>query len=320
MVKLSAFKNQRLIKKSKKKGFFNRRKDGWQLYVMILLPFIHLLIFSYQPMYGLQMAFRNFSPLQGFWGSPWVGLAHFSRFIDSHMFQRVLTNTLRISIYGLLAGFPMPIILALSLNYITRRRYAKIVQTTTFLPHLISTVVMVGIIVQFLQVRDGVLNNAIYFLFGTRINFLGSADLFTHMFVWTGIWQGMGNAAIIYIAALAGVDTSLHEAAIIDGATKLKRIRHIDLPSIAPTITILFILSMGNIMSVGFERVFLLQNPLNLSASEVIATYVFRIGLIAPIPQWSFAAAIGLFQSVIGLIMLLIVNQVAKKINGSGLW
>jgi len=306
--------------KKKRTGFFDKRKRSWQLYLMILLPFIHLLIFRYQPMYGLQMAFRNFNPLQGFWDSPWVGLDHFRRFFDSHMFERVIRNTLGISIYGLLAGFPMPIILALSLNYITNRRYAKTIQTTTFMPHLISTVVMVGIIVQFLQTRNGVLNNALYFLFGTRVNFLGRADLFHHMFVWTGIWQGMGNAAIIYIAALAGVDPSLHEAALIDGATKLQRIRHIDLPSIMPTVTILFILSMGSIISVGFERIFLLQNPLNLSASEVIATYVFRVSLAAPIPQWSFAAAIGFFESIVGFVMLVIVNHIAKKLNGSGLW
>ena len=304
----------------RKKGFFQKRVKNWQLYLMILLPFIHLLIFRYQPMYGLQMAFRNFNPIQGFWDSPWVGLAHFTRFFESHMFERVMTNTLRISIYGLLAGFPMPIILALSLNYLTNRRYAKIIQTTTFMPTLISTVVMVGIIVQFLQMRDGVLNNALYFLFGFRVNFLGRADLFTHMFVWTGIWQGVGAGAIIYIAALAGIDPSLHEAAIIDGATKLQRIRYIDFPGILPTVTILFILNMGNIISVGFEMVFLLQNPLNLAASEVIATYVFRIGLIAPIPQWSLAAAIGFFESIVGLVMLVIVNQIAKKLNGSGLW
>jgi len=316
---VEAIKNE-TKKKSSFIWFFRSRAKNWQLYVMILLPVVHVFIFRYMPMYGLQMAFRNFNPINGFWESPWVGLAHFRRFFNSHMFERVIRNTLRISIYGLLAGFPMPIILAFSLNYIKKRRYAKVIQTTTFMPHLISTVVMVGIITQFLSIRTGVVNNIIDAVFNTRINFLGRPQYFAHMFVWTGIWQGMGNGAIIYIAALAGVDPSLHEAATIDGATKLQRIRHIDWPGILPTVTILFILSMGNIMSVGFERVFLLQNPLNQSASEVIATYVYQIGLVAPIPQWSLAAAVGFFESVIGLVMLVIVNQIAKKLNGSGLW
>ena len=307
----------------RKKGFswaMRKRAKNWQLYLMILLPVVHVFIFRYMPMYGLQMAFRNFNPIAGFWDSPWVGFAHFRRFFDSHMFERVMRNTLRISIYGLIAGFPIPIIFAFSLNYIRNRRYAKVIQTTTFMPHLISTVVMVGIITQFLGLRTGVVNNMLDFLFDTRINFLGRPQYFTHVFVWTGIWQGMGNGAIIYIAALAGIDPSLHEAATIDGASKLQRIRHIDWPGILPTATILFILSMGNIISVGFERVFLLQNPLNLSASQVIATYVYEIGLIAPIPQWSLAAAVGFFESFIGLVMLVVVNQIAKKVNGSGLW
>jgi len=271
-------------------------------------------------MYGIQVAFKNFRIALGYWNSPWVGFAHFRRFFESHIFERVIRNTLTISIYGLLAGFAIPIILAFSLNYIKNRRYAKTIQTTTFMPFLISTVVMVGIITQFFSVRTGVVNNLLEPFTGERINFLGRPQYFAHLFVWTGVWQSMGHGAIIYIAALAGIDPSLHEAATIDGATKLQRIRHIDWPGILPTVTILFILSMGNIMSVGFERVFLLQNPLNLSASEVISTHVYKIGLIAPIPQWSLAAAIGLFESFIGLIMLVTVNQVAKKVNGSGLW
>ena len=304
----------------KKKGFFAKRAKSWQLYLMILLPFIHLLIFRYGPMYGLLMAFTNFNPIQGIWGSTWVGFDHFRRFFDSFMFERVMRNTLTISLYGLFAGFPLPIIFAISLSYLTKRRYAKFIQTATFIPHLISVVVFVGIIQQFLNTRGGVLNEALYFLFDTRVNFLGRADLFHHMFVWTGIWQGLGFSAILYIAALAGIDPSLHEAAIIDGATKMQRIRHIDIPGILPTITILFILNMGGIISVGFERVFLLQNPLNLAASEVIATYVFNISLAAVIPQWSLAAAVGFFESFVGMIMLVTVNIIAKKLGGSGLW
>ena len=301
-------------------GLFYRASKCWQLYVMILLPLIHLIVFRYIPMFGLQIAFRNFNPIQGIWASQWVGLDHFIRFFDSFMFERVLINTIALSVYGILAGFPFPIILALSLNYLRKKWYAKTIQTTTFMPFLISSVVMVGIIMQFLNTRNGVLNNMLEPLIGTRINFLGRSDLFRHVFVWTAVWQNTGYNAILYIAALAGIDPTLHEAAIIDGANKWQRIRHIDIPGIMPTVTIMFILSMGSILTVGFERVFLFQNPLNMSTSEVISTYVYRVGLIAPIPQWSFAAAIGFFESLVGLIMLLIVNFVAKKLGGRGLW
>ena len=301
-------------------GFFYRRKRTWQLYVLILLPVAHLLLFSYQPMYGLQIAFRQFNPVQGITGSPWVGMEHFVRFINLHMFRRVLTNTLVISVYGILAGFPFPIILAFSIHYLTNKRYAKIVQTTTFMPFLISTVVFVGMIMQFFALRNGVVNNLLEPITGERINFLGRVQYFRHLFVWTGIWAGAGFGAILYLAALAGVDPSLHEAATIDGASKVQRMRHVDIPSIMPTIAIMFILNMGGIMNVGFERIFLMQNPMNLSQSEVISTYVFQIGLNAPIPQFSFAAAIGFFNSVVNLVMLVIVNQIAKKFGHATLW
>jgi len=303
------------------RGFFHSRKRTWQLYVLILLPVVHLLIFNYGPMYGLQIAFRNFNPVQGIWGSPWVGLEHFVRFINLHMFRRVLTNTIILSVYGLLAGFPFPIILAFSIHYLRSKRYSKIVQTTTFMPHLISVVVFVGIITQFFALRTGVINNILMEpLTGDRVNFLGRAQYFRHIFVWTGVWQGAGFGAIIYLAGLAGVDPSLHEAATIDGASKLQRMWNVDFPSILPTITILFILQMGNIISVGFERVYLLQNPMNLSVSEVISTYVYKVGLIAPVPQFSFASSIGFFNSVINTIMLIIVNQIAKKVGETSLW
>ena len=307
-------------KKKKRRGFFSLRKGSWQLYIMILLPVAHLLLFRYGPMYGLQIAFRNFNPVQGIWGSPWVGLEHFQRFFSLHMFQRVLANTLILSIYGLLAGFPFSIILAFSVHYLTNRRYAKIVQTTTFMPALISTVVFVGIVLQMFHFRDGLITNAVYSITGTRFNFLGRSQYFRHIFVGSGIWQNAGFGAVIYIAGLAGIDPALHEAAKIDGASKVQRMRYVDIPGILPTIVILFILQMGSIMSVGFERVFLMQNPTNLSVSEVISTYVYRVGLIAPIPQFSFAAAIGFFDSVVGLVMLIIVNTIAKKLGGASLW
>jgi len=302
-------------------NFFFKRRKCWQLYALLLLPVIHLLIFSYYPMYGAQIAFRQFNPVQGITGSPWVGLDHFTRFVNLHMFRRVLSNTLIISLYQLAAGFPFPIILAFSIHYLTNKRFSKIVQTVTFVPHLISVVVMVSIIIQFFQLRNGVINNMlIYPLTGDRINFLGRPQYFRHIFVWTEIWQRAGFGAIIFIAALAGIDPSLHESAKIDGASKLQGIRHIDIPGILPTVVILFLLQMGGIISVGFERVYLLQNPMNLSVSEVIATYVYKVGLIAPIPQFSFAAAIGLFQSIVGATMLITVNQVVKKLGQNSLW
>ena len=308
---------------SKKKGldkYLYKRKRNWQLYLMILLPVAHLLLFSYQPMYGLQIAFRQFNPVQGIWGSPWVGLDHFVRFMNLHMFRRVLTNTLILSVYQMIAGFPFPIILAFSIHYLTNKKYSKIVQTTTFMPHLISTVVFVGIITQFFGLRHGVINNFIYPFTGDRINFLGRAQYFRHIFVWTWIWQSAGFGAIIYMAGLAGVDPALHEAAKIDGASKVQRMWHVDIPGILPTIVILFIMQMGGIMSVGFERVYLLQNPMNLSVSEVISTYVYKTGLIAPIPQFSFAASIGFFNSIVNTTMLIIVNYIAKKLGQSSLW
>ena len=311
------------VPSKKKKGilnFFRIRGENWQMYLMILLPLAHLILFSYGPMYGLQIAFRNFNPVEGIWGSPWVGLEHFQRFFSMHMFQRVLMNTLILSVYGLLAGFPFSIILAFSIHYLTNRRYAKFVQTTTFMPALISTVVFVGIILHMFHLRQGIITEMVYFATGNRVNFLGRAQYFRHIFVFSGIWQNAGFGAVIYIAALAGIDPALHEAAKIDGASKVQRMWHVDIPGILPTIVILFILQMGSIMSVGFERVFLMQNPLNLSVSEVISTYVYRISLIAHIPQFSFAAAIGFFNSAVNLVMLVIVNTIAKRLGGSSLW
>ena len=290
------------------------------MYVILLLPLAHLILFSYVPMYGLQIAFRQFNPVQGIWGSPWVGMEHFVRFFNLHMFQRVLTNTLILSIYGMLAGFPFPIILAFSIHYLTNKRYSKVVQTTTFMPFLISTVVFVGIITQFFSLRTGVINNFLYFFTGDRINFLGRAQYFRHIFVWTGVWAGAGFGAVLYLAGLAGIDPSLHEAATIDGASKVQRMRHIDLPGILPTIVIVFIMNMGGILNVGFERVYLMQNTMNLSVSEVISTYVYKIGLIAPIPQFSFASAIGFFNSVVGMIFLVTFNYIARKVGDTSLW
>jgi multiple sugar transport system permease protein/putative aldouronate transport system permease protein len=271
-------------------------------------------------MLGAQIAFKNYSLVGGIWGSPWVGFSHFARFLNSYLFFRILRNTLVLSFYQLLAGFPLPILLALSLNYLSSRRYRKTVQMTTYAPHFISTVVMVGMLIQVLAMRNGILNNFIALLGGERQDFLGNPDAFAHIYVWSGIWQNVGYASIIYIATLSSIDPELHEAAIVDGATILQRIRHIDIPGIMPTAVILLILNTGRILELGFEKAYLLQNPLNLRRSEIIQTYVYKTGLLSPIPQFSYATAIGLFRAVIGLALLVTVNAISRKVSESSLW
>jgi putative aldouronate transport system permease protein len=293
-------------------------KRHWQLYLVLLVPIFYTLIFRYWPMYGVQIAFRDFNAVEGITGSPWIGVLHFERFFNSYQFWTLLTNTLGISVYALLAGFPIPIILAIALNEARQYYFKKTVQLITYAPHFISTVVMVGIILQFLDPRVGLINKFITAFGGTAINFMGKPDLFQSIYVWTGVWQSMGYSSIIYIAALSSIDPQLEEAAVIDGASRLQKIWYIDLPSILPTAVILLILNVGQIMNVGFEKIYLMQNPLNLTTSEVISTYVYKIGLLRG--QYSFSAAVGLFNSIIDLILLIMVNQIAKKLSGSSLW
>ncbi|MDR2178148.1 MAG: ABC transporter permease subunit [Treponema sp.] len=289
------------------------------LYLLVVVPLTYLILFKYIPIYGVQIAFKNYSPVRSFSDSPWVGLKHFQRFMSTPRFFDILWNTLTISLYSLLT-FPLPIILALLLNYMTSRRYKKIVQLISYAPHFISTVVMVGIILQFLDTRSGIINVMIKLAGKEPVNFMGTSQYFYHIYVWSGVWQGIGYSSIIYIASLAGVPPELHEAAIVDGATILQRIRHIDLPSILPTASILLILACGGILSVGYEKVYLMQNNLNSKVSEVISTYVYKQGIIAAIPQYSYATAIGLFISVINVVILITVNRLSDKIGGNSLF
>lgn len=289
------------------------------LYVLILIPLAYLIIFRYVPMYGVQIAFRDYTPVRTFAGSPWVGMKFFKRFFENPLFWTILRNTLTISLYQL-ATFPLPIILALLLNYMTSPRFKKTVQLISYAPHFISTVVMVGIILQFLDTRNGVLNLIITSMGGKAVNFMGKPAYFYHIYVWTGVWQGIGYGSIIYIAALSGVSPELHEAAIVDGATIVKRIWHIDLPSILPTVAILLIMNCGSILSVGYEKIYLMQNNLNRSVSEVISTYVYKQGIAATMPQYSYGTAIGLFISVINMVMLVIVNRITGRLSGSSLF
>lgn len=293
---------------------------NWQLYLLIALPIAYIIIFNYIPMYGAQIAFKNFNPVIGIWKSPWVGLENFRRFFHSYEFSRLMWNTILLSVYSLLAGFPFPIILALMLNYVNNERFKKTVQMVTYAPNFISTVVMVGMILQFLSPQTGIINNLLEKLGMERINFMAKPEYFRHIYVWSGIWQTTGFGSIIYIAALAAIDPQLHEAAIVDGATKWQRIWNIDIPGIMPTAIILLILNTGNILNVGFEKVLLMQTPLNLRTSEVIGTYVYKIGLASQVANYSYPAAIGLFQSLVGFVLLVIVNNIAKRIGETSLW
>ena len=295
-------------------------RNNWDLYVMLLFPLVYVLIFKYVPMAGVQMAFRDYSVFKGMWDSPWVGLEHFKTFFSSSEFGKLLTNTLTLSIYGLVAGMVFPVILALVLNYLQNLRFKKLVQTVTYAPYFISTTVMVSILTNLLAVDFGPVNMALKSLGLEQIQFMSSPGLFKHVYVWSGIWQFTGYNAIIYVATLSSVDPTLHEAAIIDGATKLRRVWSIDLPSIKSTIIILLIMNMGSVLTTGFEKIYLMQNSLNISASEVIDTYVYKIGLAFPIANYSYPTAIGLFQSLIGMVLIIGTNILARKVGEESLW
>ncbi|MGH2561549.1 MAG: ABC transporter permease [Thermomicrobiales bacterium] len=294
-------------------------KASWQLYAMLFLPLLWLVVFRYVPMYGAQIAFRDFNVIQGLSGSPWAGLKYFERFVESYNFWTILRNTLVLNLYQLAAGFPLPIIFALGLNYILRGWFRRTVQMVTYAPHFISTVVMVGIILQMLS-PTGLLNQLLEAIGISPIHFMGEPSYWKSIFVWSGVWQNMGFNCIIFLAALTSIDPTLHEAAVMDGANKLQRIRDIDIPGIMPIAVILLILNMGSLLDTGFEKVLLLQNPLNLSTSEVIDTYVYRVGLESQVPNFSYAAAIGLFKAVIGLVLIVGANQFAKRMKAESLW
>ena len=302
---------------------WRRAQRYWQVYLFLLLPILYLILFCYWPMTGLQIAFKKFSLADGIWGSPFVGLRQFDRFFRSYEFSRVLKNTLVISGYGILASFPIPIVFALMLFSIRQGKFSKCVQTITYIPHFISTVVLVGMILQIFNSRVG-LYGVIYNAVTGSIpsDLLANPSAFPHLYVLSGIWQNFGWDSIIYIAALTGISQELHEAAELDGASRFKRLLHIDLPGILPTITIMLILNTGRIMSVGFEKVYLMQNNLNLSASEVISTYVYKIGMGvgSAVPDYSYSTAIGLFNSVINLILICTVNAISRKLSETSLW
>lgn len=295
-------------------------KRDWPLYLIFSVPLTYIAIFKLYPLLGIQIAFKDFVASKGIWGSPWAGFKHFERFLSSYEFGNILWNTLRLSFYSLIAGFPVPILLAVCLNQLRNGPLKKTVQMVTYAPHFISTVVMVAMLLKFLAPRNGMFNQ-IGALFGaTDVNFIGVPAYFSHIYVWSGVWQEMGYSSIVFLAALSAIDPQLHEAAIVDGASRLKRIWHLDLPGIVPTIVTLLILRMGMVLLVGFEKVFLMQNQMNRSASEVISTYVYKISLASKVPNFSYATAVGVFVSAVNMIMILVVNAVSRKVTETSLW
>lgn len=293
-------------------------KRNYQLYLFLLPIILVYLVFKYYPMYGVQIAFKDFSPSQGVWGSEWVGFKHFIDFFDSYNFWTIITNTLSLSFLSLLFGFPAPIIIAIMLNQMLGKRYKKFIQTVIYAPHFISTVVLVGMLSVFLSPNSGIVNHIIALFGGDPILFMADEGWFRPLYILSGIWQETGFSTIIYLAALAGVNPELHEAAIMDGASKWKRVWYVDIPGILPTIVILLILALGNIMSIGFEKAFLMQNDLNYAASNIIPTYVYELGIQKA--QYSFSTAVGLFNSVINIILIVTVNRIARKLTETSLW
>ncbi|MDI6619307.1 MAG: ABC transporter permease subunit [Clostridiales bacterium] len=302
-------------KRDKLSKIFNRDKYLW---MMILFPLIYYIVFKYIPMYGLIISFENFSPYRGILKGPWVGFKYFIEFFNSTFFWRLMRNTFLLNVYSIIFGFPAPIILALIVNGITAKFYKKSVQTISYLPHFVSTVVVVGMVVNFLSPTTGLINHVLSFFGQKPINFMIMPRWFRTIYIASGIWQEVGWSSIIYLAALSGVDSGLYEAAKVDGANKIQQTIFITLPSILPTIIIMLILRMGNMLSVGAEKVLLMYNPLTYEVADVINTYVYRIGIGNS--EFSYGSAVGLFQSAINFILVASVNKISKKVSEISLW
>ena len=306
------------IRRTIRSEALRKMRRHWQLYILILLPLLYFILFKYVPILGVQIAFKDLSPKQGIWGSPWVGFKHFEAFFNHPNFWILIKNTLFLSLYTLAIGFPAPILLALMINELKNGLFKRTVQMVTYAPYFISTVVMVSMILLFLAPRIGVIDHIRTALGLESVNYIGDASMFKTIFVLSDVWQYMGYSAIIYIAALAGVNPQLYEASKLDGASRLQKIIHIDLPSIMPIMVLLLVLNMGQLLNIGFEKVYLLQNPLNTSSSEIISTYVYKVGLVQA--NYSFSAAVGLFNSLINLMLILLANFGARRATGSGLF
>ncbi|GHV92048.1 sugar ABC transporter permease [Spirochaetia bacterium] len=295
-------------------------QQNYQLWLIILIPFAWLILFKYWPMYGAQIAFRSYRAIDGVWGSKWVGFANFTKLFRNYMFPRIIKNTLIVSFYQLLVSFPFPIILALALHNSLHSKFKKSVQMITYMPHFISTVVLVGMIMQFANPHVGLINKLIVALGGTAQDFMASRTGFYHMYVWSNVWQNCGWGTIIYLAALSSVNMDLHEAAMIDGAGRFKRMLYIDIPCIIPTAIVLLIMDAGRIMAIGFEKAFLMQNLMNISSSEIISTYAYKVGLAQAAADFSYSTTISLFNSIVNMILIMIVNSIAAKWGETSLW
>lgn len=296
-------------------------RQHWPLYLFLLPTIVYFLLFRFYPLYGLQLAFKNYRVVDGIAGSPWAGyngFEHFRRFFTTADFGKLMWNTLSVSVFTLVFTFPLPIILALLLNQLPSLKYKKLVQTTVYAPHFISTVVMVGMIFLFTSPSSGLINKIIEAFGGKAVHFTAEPSWFVPMYVISEIWQSTGWGSILYLAALAGVSPELHEAALVDGANKFQRVWHIDIPGILPTIVIMMILNAGKVMNVGFEKAYLMQTSLNIRASEIIATYVYKRGVLKS--QISLATAVGLFDSVVNMILVVSVNWVSRKVTDSSLF
>lgn len=307
--------------KQAKAGQQKKKRHGkydWQFWAIIALPLLYAFIFAYIPMGGILMAFKDYSIRKGILGSPWVGLKYFRQFLTSTSSVTVIRNTLILGIYSLVVNFPLPILLAVLVNELYHQKFKKFVQFISYAPYFISTVVLVGMMMQMMDLRTGVINRIIVMLGGTAVNFFGDPGIFRSLYVWSGLWQTIGYSSIIYIAALSGVSMELKEAAVVDGASRLQRIIHVDLPSILPTITIMLIFACGGIVSIGFDKVFLMQNSMNAGVSEVISTFVYKVGLVNS--DFGFSTAAGLFQSLVSFALLLLVNWIAKRVTETSLW
>ena len=317
-------KSGNCLRKTEKTSFggnllYDLKKNG-QLYTMIIIPLAYLLVFKYYPMYGAQIAFKDYIITKGILGSSWIGFDHFERFLKNPQFWRYVVNTVYLSMYSLLVFFPLQIIFALGLNYVKTKFVKKAVQMVSYLPHFISVVIVVSMMNLLFDNRTGVLDRILEFVSGREVNILGDPAHFRSLYVWSGVWQNLGWSSILFVSALAGVDPSLHEAAMIDGANKWQRAWHVDIMSIIPTIAITFIMSFGNVLTVSFDKVFLMQNATNLKMSEVLSTYEYKIGIGGAFPAYSYSTAIGLTSAAVTFVLVMTVNRISKKLTETGLW
>lgn len=304
-------------KQSTPKG--NKIKNAnWQFWAIIALPVIYAIVFAYIPMGGIILAFKDYSPRLGILGSEWVGLKYFQQFLTSTSSVAVIKNTLILGVYSLIVNFPLPILLAIGLNEMRRVKYRKFIQMVTYAPYFISVVVLVGMMMQMMDLRTGIINVLLKAIGFDPLNFFGDVKLFRHLYVWSGLWQTAGYSSVIYIAALSGVSPELQEAAIVDGATKVQRILHVDIPAILPTVITMLIFNCASVVSIGFDKVYLMQNSLNSGVSEVISTFVYKVGVVNS--NFGFSTAAGLFQSVVAFVLLVTVNKICKKVTETSLW